>query len=67
MQIAIILFSLLNTSLKMAKKRPKHVGGLTQVCILLYLIVVQLLGYTGHTQKNGAVLIMFTIKTAPLF
>jgi hypothetical protein len=22
---------------------------------------------TGHTQKNGAVLIVFTIKTAPLF
>jgi hypothetical protein len=24
-------------------------------------------GYTGHTQKNGAVLIVNTIKTAPLF
>jgi hypothetical protein len=23
--------------------------------------------YTGHTQKNGAVLIVFTIKTAPFF
>jgi hypothetical protein len=23
--------------------------------------------YIGHTQKNGAVLIMFTIKTAPFF
>jgi hypothetical protein len=23
--------------------------------------------YTGYTQKNGAVLIVFTIKTAPLF
>ena len=25
------------------------------------------LAYTGHTQKNGAVLIMNTIKNAPLF
>jgi hypothetical protein len=23
--------------------------------------------YTGHTQKNGAVLIVFSIKTAPFF
>jgi hypothetical protein len=23
--------------------------------------------YTGHTQKNGEVLIVFTIKTAPFF
>jgi hypothetical protein len=23
--------------------------------------------YTGHTQKNGAFLIVFTIKTAPFF
>jgi hypothetical protein len=23
--------------------------------------------YTGHTQKNGAVSIVFTIETAPLF
>ena len=23
--------------------------------------------YTGHTQKNGAVLIVFTIETAPFF
>jgi hypothetical protein len=26
-------------------KRPKHIGGLPHVCVLLYLIVVQLLEY----------------------
>jgi hypothetical protein len=29
-------FSLLNTSLKMAEKRPKHVAGLPHVCIPEY-------------------------------
>jgi hypothetical protein len=30
----------------------------SEVCICIY---------TGHTQKNGTVLIVFTIKTAPFF
>ena len=27
------------------RKRPRHIGGLPHVCILLYLIIVQLLEY----------------------
>jgi hypothetical protein len=29
--------------------------------------IIYQLHYTGHTQNNGAVLILFTIKTAPFF
>jgi hypothetical protein len=29
--------------------------------------LIRISPYTGHTQKNGAVLIVFTIKTAPSF
>jgi hypothetical protein len=36
---------LLNTSLKITEKRPKHVGVLPHVDILFYLIIVQLLEY----------------------
>jgi hypothetical protein len=36
-------FSLLNISLKMAKKRLKHVGGLPHVYTLLYQVIVQLI------------------------
>jgi hypothetical protein len=31
------------------------------------LIVIYNFPYTGHTQKNGAVLIVNTVKTAPFF
>ena len=36
-------FSFLNISLKMAPKRPEHVGGLLHICIPLYQIIVKLL------------------------
>jgi hypothetical protein len=32
-----------------------------------YTKLLQAIIHTGHTQKNGAVLIVFTIKTAPFF
>ena len=34
----------------------------TRACII---DICEYIDYTGHTQKNGAVLIVFTIKTAP--
>jgi hypothetical protein len=33
----------------------------------LFYLFIYVCVYTGHTQKNGAVLIVFTIKTAPFF
>jgi hypothetical protein len=36
-------------------------------CMQCHNVVAAICRNTGHTQKNGAVLIVFTIKTAPLF
>jgi hypothetical protein len=39
----------------------------TQNKIIIRPVVLHGFLYTGHIQKNGAVLIVFTIKTEPLF
>jgi hypothetical protein len=38
-----------------------------KICFLAYSITKSLNMYTGHTQQNGGVLIVNTIKTAPFF
>jgi hypothetical protein len=56
------------------KKKRFHVrdfdmvlsGNVTGPCVC-HVKKFKITTYTGHTQKNGAVLILFTIKTAPFF
>jgi hypothetical protein len=43
--IAIIVFLFVEYLPEDGWKKPKHVGGLPHICILLYLIMVQLLAY----------------------
>jgi hypothetical protein len=43
--VAIIVFSSVGIPPQDGRKIPKHVAGLTNVCLLLYLIIVQLLEY----------------------
>ena len=50
-QLAIIVFIFVEYSSEDGRKRSKHVGDLPHVCILLYLIRVQLLEYTGWCTK----------------
>jgi hypothetical protein len=41
----------------------------TSTCLNLYILLrlTDILLYTGHTQKNGAVSIVFNTETAPFF
>jgi NADH:ubiquinone oxidoreductase subunit D len=58
--MVFICCAIISEGATMPYRHKNHACTYMYVCIYVYT-------YTGHTQENDAVLIVFTIKTGPFF